>query len=142
MTSRRSHHRRPSSRWAMLVIALLLQGLVAACSTPQRAAAVPGGLTAQAQTVVPNARFFPNRDDPNFITEGRAAFEREMAWLKATGHTGPLPPGAGLLTGWSESGTRPEFKLVTGVSTGALIAPFAFLGPKYDNVLRETYTDV
>ena len=40
--------------------------------------------------------------------------------------------GAGLLNGWSETGTRPEFKMVTGVSTGALIAPFAFLGPDYD----------
>jgi predicted acylesterase/phospholipase RssA len=48
--------------------------------------------------------------------------------------------GAGILNGWSETGTRPEFTLVSGVSTGALIAPFAFLGPKYDSTLRELYT--
>jgi hypothetical protein len=48
--------------------------------------------------------------------------------------------GAGLLCGWSEAGTRPEFTMVTGVSTGALIAPFAFLGPKYDYVIKEIYT--
>ncbi len=48
--------------------------------------------------------------------------------------------GAGLLNGWSETGPRPEFRMVTGVSTGALIAPFAFLGPQYDPVLREVYT--
>jgi hypothetical protein len=48
--------------------------------------------------------------------------------------------GAGLLNGWSELGTRPTFKVVTGVSTGALIAPFAFLGPAYDGSLREVYT--
>jgi predicted acylesterase/phospholipase RssA len=36
--------------------------------------------------------------------------------------------GAGLLVGWSDAGTRPTFDLVTGVSSGALIAPFAFLG--------------
>ena len=36
------------------------------------------------------------------------------------------------MNGWTETGTRPEFKMVTGVSTGALIAPFAFLGPDYD----------
>jgi len=48
--------------------------------------------------------------------------------------------GAGLLAGWSASGTRPEFDLVTGVSTGALIAPLAFLGPGYDDALREVYT--
>jgi hypothetical protein len=40
--------------------------------------------------------------------------------------------GAGLLVGWTKSGTRPSFKLVTGISTGALIAPFAFLGSAYD----------
>lgn len=48
--------------------------------------------------------------------------------------------GAGLLNGWSDSGTRPEFDIVTGVSTGALTAPFAFLGPRYDKALKEVYT--
>jgi hypothetical protein len=48
--------------------------------------------------------------------------------------------GAGVLRAWSESGTRPEFMGVSGISTGALIAPFAFLGPKYDPVLEEVYT--
>ncbi len=48
--------------------------------------------------------------------------------------------GAGLLCGWSEKGDRPAFKVVTGISTGALIAPFAFVGPKYDHVLRQVYT--
>ena len=48
--------------------------------------------------------------------------------------------GAGLLAGWSAAGTRPEFDLVTGVSTGALIAPLAFLGADYDDELREVYT--
>ena len=47
---------------------------------------------------------------------------------------------AGLLAGWTEAGTRPEFLMVTGISTGALIAPFAFLGPDYDDTLRELYT--
>lgn len=50
--------------------------------------------------------------------------------------------GAGVLCGWTERGDRPEFRVVTGVSTGALSAPFAFLGPKYDNVLRNLYTHV
>jgi predicted acylesterase/phospholipase RssA len=49
--------------------------------------------------------------------------------------------GAGLLTGWTERGDRPRFDLVTGVSTGALIAPFAFLGPSYDHVLKQVYTE-
>ena len=48
--------------------------------------------------------------------------------------------GAGLLAGWTASGTRPDFQVVTGVSAGAMIAPFAFLGPAYDGVLREIYS--
>lgn len=48
--------------------------------------------------------------------------------------------GAGLLKGWTESGTRPEFAAVTGVSTGALAAPFAYLGPTWDHKLEQIYT--
>jgi predicted acylesterase/phospholipase RssA len=47
---------------------------------------------------------------------------------------------AGLLKGWSESGTRPQFDVVTGISTGALIAPFAFLGAECDAELERVYT--
>jgi predicted acylesterase/phospholipase RssA len=50
--------------------------------------------------------------------------------------------GAGLLVGWSERGDRPMFEVVTGVSTGSLIAPFAFLGSSYDPQLREAYTTI
>ena len=45
--------------------------------------------------------------------------------------------GAGALCGWTKSGHRPRFALGTGVSTGALIAPLAFLGAAYDEKLRE-----
>ena len=48
--------------------------------------------------------------------------------------------GAGILNGWTQAGTRPDFKVVTGISTGALIAPFAFLGPGYDEQLKTVYT--
>lgn len=50
--------------------------------------------------------------------------------------------GAGILYGWSAAGTRPSFKIVTGISTGALIAPFAFLGSEYDPALKKVYTSV
>lgn len=50
--------------------------------------------------------------------------------------------GAGLLCGWSAAGGRPIFKIVTGISTGALMAPFAFLGPAKDAQLQEVYTSV
>ncbi len=47
---------------------------------------------------------------------------------------------AGLMKGWSETGARPDFEVVTGVSTGALAAPFVFLGSDYDDELAEAYT--
>lgn len=48
--------------------------------------------------------------------------------------------GAGILAGWAAHGTRPNFKVVTGISTGAIIAPFAFIGPEYDPQLEELFT--
>jgi len=50
--------------------------------------------------------------------------------------------GAGVLTAWTRAGNRPAFDIVTGVSTGALIAPFAFLGPDEDSTLTEIYTGI
>ena len=102
-------------------------------------------------------RFLVSRDPEAMIGAARLSLRREMDWWARAGHTGPLPPmsmlaisgggddgafSAGLLVGWTESGTRPEFKLVTGISTGALIAPFAFLGPKYDPQLQAVYTEI
>ncbi len=49
--------------------------------------------------------------------------------------------GAGVLTGWTARGDRPEFEHVTGVSAGSIIAPFAYLGPQYDPQLREIWTE-
>ena len=66
------------------------------------------------------------------------ATEHHYLALSGGGQDGAF--GAGLLNGWTASGTRPEFLLVTGISTGALIAPFAFLGPDYDDELAEVYT--
>jgi predicted acylesterase/phospholipase RssA len=67
-------------------------------------------------------------------------FGHEHDYLAVSGGGADGAYGAGLLCGWTEAGTRPEFTLVTGISTGALIAPFAFLGPDYDHVLRTFYT--
>jgi len=50
--------------------------------------------------------------------------------------------GAGVLVGWTHAGTRPEFKIVTGISTGAILATFAFLGPEYDENVRQAYTTI
>jgi predicted acylesterase/phospholipase RssA len=106
---------------------------------------------------VPNARYFADTQLAEIAQEAYGSIARERAHLGLPAASGRLPPanflaisgggdngafGAGLLVGWAERGDRPEFKLVTGVSTGALIAPFAFLGPSYDDVLRHVYTGV
>ncbi|HEX4439654.1 MAG TPA: patatin-like phospholipase family protein [Thermoanaerobaculia bacterium] len=129
----------------------------AGCATATREHAVPFALSTQANVVGYPAgiRYFP-RDAAHvqeFERDFLASNEREKAAL----HTDTLPPnaylaisgggdngayGAGLLVGWTKAGTRPTFKLVTGVSTGALIAPFAFLGPAYDETLRRIYTGI
>ena len=48
--------------------------------------------------------------------------------------------GAGILNGWTQTGSRPKFVVVTGVSAGALIAPLAFMGPEYDTALKDAFT--
>lgn len=89
----------------------------------------------------------PNMPEARFWGDSEAAYLKAIPgmpgpWLilSAGGEDGAY--GAGLLAGWSKSGERPQFSLVTGVSTGALIAPFAFLGPQYDEALRDAYTKV
>ena len=67
---------------------------------------------------------------------------REQVYLAVSGGGANGAYGVGILLGWTAAGTRPEFALVTGISTGALIAPFAFLGPEYDARLKEAYTSM
>lgn len=63
-------------------------------------------------------------------------------WLVLSGGGENGAFAAGLLSGWSQAGNRPRFGVVTGVSTGALIAPFAFVGAGADPVLRANYTEI
>jgi len=139
----------------LFTVAVALQLTVAGCSTPQRLPAVPSASALQADEGLGPVRFLVMRETDSFAAEARNALAKEQAWLASQGRAGQLPPasylaisgggdngayGAGFLNGWTASGTRPQFKVVTGVSTGALIAPFAFLGPKYDYVLERVYT--
>ena len=75
---------------------------------------------------------------PTPATLGRPA--KHILALSGGGSYGAFT--AGVLTGWTRSNERPEFDVVTGVSTGALIAPLAFLGPEYDLLMRRFYTEV
>ena len=65
-----------------------------------------------------------------------------MSYLALSGGSNNGAFGAGVLCGWTQAGTRPQFSIVTGVSTGALIAPFAFLGPQYDHIIKQEYTTI
>lgn len=106
---------------------------------------------------MPGVRFVPGGDMTEFLKVAVEGLEREQAYIASQGSGAPLPAvnylaisgggdngayAAGLLNGWTAAGTRPEFKLVTGISTGALIAPFAFLGSGYDATLKEVYTTI
>jgi predicted acylesterase/phospholipase RssA len=145
-------------RLAAIVAGAMALLLLQACSLPERLNAVPKDIEASAEIPgMPGVRYW-QVGDLERLTEGAIkAYEVEAEDWKATGNKGPLPPasylaisgggengayGAGLLNGWTETGTRPEFKLVTGISTGALTAPFAFLGPAYDQQLKDVYTTI
>ena len=148
------HHMHQITKLTVLVVGFVT---VMGCSIPVRGPAVPRQDTARAMPLgISNARFYADSDSKLMIEEGMRALQRETEFLQAAGKaTRQLPPanylavsgggdngafGAGLINGWTETDTRPEFKMVTGVSTGALIAPFAFLGSDYDAALREVYT--
>jgi predicted acylesterase/phospholipase RssA len=97
-----------------------------------------------------NAKFLVGARDADIREEWIAAERRRIA-LGLAGHFDLLALsgggedgafGAGLLCGWTERGDRPFFEVVTGVSTGALIAPFAFLGSAYDATLKKVYTTI
>jgi hypothetical protein len=132
-------------------------GLVA-CAPLDRGAPVPRGRMTEARVLgVPNERFFLDRAgveamDAEFTAARQRALAARMAGradlvtrpvllaVSGGGEDGAF--GAGLLNGWTAAGNRPIFHLVTGVSTGALTAPFAFLGPEWDDALRSVYTDI
>lgn len=63
-------------------------------------------------------------------------------WLAMSGGGADGAFAAGVLNGWTQSGKRPEFSVVTGVSIGALLAPYAFLGPKFDDEVRQAMTTI
>ena len=138
------------------ILLLALGVMLSSCAAPGRRPAVPEGLVDRAEIPGMAAiRTWSDELSDEFLAELMRAAKLELDLRKAAGETGPLPLaqflaisgggangayGAGLLCGWTAAGTRPEFKLVTGISTGALTAPFAFLGPKYDGQLKEVYT--
>ncbi len=152
----RLRHRRVALLWPLLAVTIL--SLFQACSAPERLEAVPKALEAEATVGgMSGIRYWQKSDLALMEKDGIESVRRELALSGEDAAAEPLPTanflaisgggedgafGAGLLVGWSATGTRPEFKLVTGISTGALTAPFAFLGSAYDEALTEVYTTI
>ena len=139
--------------FSKILAAACLLALLAGCTTLDRKNAVPSTLTNESIIEgMPHVRYKiwssagtnamlddirKGMQEPGY--RGNRTTSNYLA-LSGGGDNGAF--GAGLLTGWTARGDRPQFDLVTGVSTGAMMAPFAFLGPDYDYVLKQTFTEV
>jgi predicted patatin/cPLA2 family phospholipase len=149
-TPRRSR-RRPVA--ALLALSLTFGG----CATTDRLPAVPLSLASSAAPLeIADARYYADADASRVSALATQAYYRakaaglladakgkpkDRAFLAISGGGDDGAYGAGLLAGWSARGDRPQFAVVTGVSTGALSAPFVFLGSEYDEQLKRIYTE-
>src|SRR5580704_15642151 len=134
-------------------------------SAPAHKAAAPKGAPAKAPAAQPQpqakqlppripftaadevAATIPGMPDARFWADSVADFTAALPpqpgpWLALSSGGADGAFGAGLLNGLSQSGKRPDYAVVTGVSTGALMAPFVFAGPRYDDALRAAYTKI
>ena len=136
---------------------ILLASLLVACAAPPIIhTGVPEELVevAEVPSLPPDVRFWGDVSPPNLdalvakrAAQLRARYARQKPprtfnYLALSGGGADGAYGAGFLVGWSESGRRPQFEVVTGISTGAMIAPFAFLGRDYDQQLQTAYLSV
>ena len=124
----------------------LSAALVSACATAPRLdsplasprGAAPVGFPTSIRTETTDMDFL--KEDAVVHQQALAkASDRTVDLLALSGGGAGGAFGAGVLIGLTEAGTRPRFEMVTGVSTGALIAPFAFLGSEWDDELRKAY---
>ncbi len=141
-------------RGCTVLLTIMCVALVMGCGSIPKRTPLPEGLSNNAEIPgIPKARGWGDKPPPwlnKMMALPREDFQklfpeavgREHNYLTISGGGSNGAFTAGLLQGWTESGTRPEFNLVTGISTGALIAPFAFLGPAYDATAKEIYTGI
>ena len=127
--------------------------IFAGCASPVVRNPLPEDLRGEARVpgAPPGVRAWGDAFSPDFqqsvidsFRQVQAAYgddpPRDILALSGGGADGAF--GAGFLSGWSDAGNRPTFRLVTGVSAGAIIATFAFLGPDYDEQLKTLSTTV
>lgn len=126
-------------RMAVLAVVAPLCLMAAGCASLQREPYTKTEASAALVLDLRDLRRYADEPAANF-TRQQVLMRGPQTYLALSGGGADGAYGAGVLNGWSEAGTRPVFTIVSGVSTGALIAPFAFLGSKYDATLREFYT--
>ena len=135
---------RPLRLLATLCLSLGLTVSLAACGSMSRDVYSATDLAGPAPKGLAELRFNASDSDAavRFAEPARrrAQAQRTFDVLALSGGGSNGAYGAGVLVGWTKRGERPEFDIVTGVSTGALTAPFAFLGPSWDDRLTEAYT--
>jgi hypothetical protein len=118
--------------FAMLLSALLL-GACATITRPHDGLAPPGSALHMVDPRVDAATLTED------FTRRLEATDKPLTLLSLSGGGANGAYGAGVIVGWTKAGQRPEFSVVTGVSTGALAAPFVFLGPEWDDELETAY---
>ena len=117
--------------------------LLGACASEPRASFTNADQMAAVPMGARSIRFWADAPESVVQDAARRAVVQKgqpFTYLALSGGGGGGAFGAGVLNGWTQSGTRPEFTVVSGVSVGAMIAPFAFLGPSYDEKLRQICT--
>ena len=140
-------------RLSSVVTCIILSVSLLGCSSLERKSAVPAQSLSKAQIFgLPSVRYLISTQAGvdamvNDVikleqSRGKNAFTGDANFLALSGGGDDGAFGAGLLVGWSKQGSRPSFNLVTGISTGALIAPFAYLGKDYDPILQQVYTSI
>jgi len=143
-----------TNRKNLIIIFILSALLLSGCATSYKRNPLPEAYGDIAQIpYIPYARFWGDKV-PRWLQEKIDDLKEEIRqnesetedisndYLAISGGGANGAFGAGLLLGWTRAGNRPEFRSVSGISTGAIIAPFAFLGPRYDAQLKKLYTTV
>lgn len=144
----------PSLARAQFQLLVASLTLAAACAHVPERSPLPGELADESSVLgIPRARQWGDAPPPwehDWFKRSKTELKERYTGIYGRRHSYLAISGggengafaAGVLTGWTDSGERPEFTAVTGISAGALVAPFAFLGSEYDHVLKVVSTDL
>jgi predicted patatin/cPLA2 family phospholipase len=141
------------SRVASSVLVPVLLLVTACAHLPERSPLPPEHIDDAEVLGIPRVRMWGDEAPPwehDWFEKSRSEIKERYSGIYGRRHTYLAISGggengafaAGLLLGWTASGNRPEFTAVTGISAGALVAPFAFLGPEYDDVLKTVSSEL